>query len=69
MPLRMITVLVSVVLGAGFLSACGGSDQEVHTTTQTEGQELMDLQKARDSGAITEDEYEDQREAILDRYE
>lgn len=67
MSVRMIAVFVSVVLGAGFLSACGGSDQEVRTTTQTEGQELMDLQKARDTGAISQDDYEDQRDAILER--
>ena len=33
--------------------------------TTTTGQELQDLQKARESGAITEKEYEEAKEKIL----
>ena len=31
------------------------------------GQELLDLKSALDSGAITQDEYDEQREKILDK--
>jgi hypothetical protein len=33
----------------------------------TRGQELLDLQRARDRGALTDAEYEDQRLRILAR--
>jgi hypothetical protein len=39
-------------------------NQEIRTTTT--GQELSDLKKAYDSGAITQEEYEDEREKILE---
>jgi uncharacterized membrane protein len=50
------------------LTACGGSDNTVVTTTTTQGQELQDLKKSYDQGIITEKEYENAKEEILDRY-
>ncbi len=44
------------------LGACGGPAQP-----DTTGQELLDLQNAYQNRAITPDEYEDQKEEILDR--
>ena len=51
------------------LTACGGSDTEntVTTTSVSQGQELMDLQRAFSSGVITQQEFEIQRKKILDR--
>jgi len=52
------------------LAACGGGDAAqdttVHNTTVSKGQALIDLKAALDSGAITQDEYEEQREKILE---
>ena len=48
------------------LSGCGTS-QKLQVSGQTTGQELVDLKKAYDAGVITEKEYNNQREAILDR--
>ncbi|MFO1243369.1 MAG: SHOCT domain-containing protein [Rickettsiales bacterium] len=45
----------------------GGADANVQATTVSKGQELIDLKKAHDSGVIDEDEYEDQKRAILRR--
>lgn len=49
--------------------ACGGGGAEIKSqvTTTTTGQQLMDLKKALDSGAITKDEYDKERKKILDR--
>ena len=63
---------VLAVCVAGFLlSSCAwqiGGDKKGTTTVQaTRGQELIDLKKARDQGAITEDEYQAERKKILDR--
>ena len=49
--------------------ACGGGGAEIksHVTTTTTGQQLIDLKKALDAGAITKDEYDKERKKILDR--
>ena len=53
------------------LAACGGGGAESSTQTKikttTVGQELVDLKKALDSGALSKSDYEDQRRKILDR--
>jgi hypothetical protein len=43
----------------------GGSTTYSETKTVTTGQELMDLKRARDSGAISESEYQRVRENII----
>lgn len=50
------------------LAGCGGggADSTVNNTTVSKGQALIDLQKAYQSGAISEREYNKQREKILD---
>jgi hypothetical protein len=62
--IRLIAVTLASLTMAGCLSFGGGSD----TTTvnqPTMGQQLMDLKRALDSGAISQQEYEAMREAIL----
>jgi hypothetical protein len=56
-----------LVAGSLALAGCGGGDTTVKAETTTTGQELMDLKKAYEAGAISKDEYEEQREKILDR--
>jgi len=43
-----------------------GNTTEIHTTT---GQELLDLQQALDSGAITQEEYDELKLKIMERYD
>jgi uncharacterized membrane protein len=64
------TVLLASVLVLVFgLSACGGSDtQTTVKTTQTQGQQLLDLKEAYDKGVITQKEYENAKEDILDQH-
>lgn len=47
------------------LSACGGATTKVEAKG-TQGQQLLDLKEAYDKGVITEEEYEDAKEDILD---
>jgi len=49
--------------------ACGGGGAELKSqvSTTTVGQELMDLKKALDAGAMTQQEYEKERKKILER--
>ena len=61
-----------IALYAGFaISACSSDPTpgELAAQNHTEGQELNDLKTARNRGAISADEYEDQKEEIFDRYE
>ncbi len=70
MPLmrKMLLLMVCVFLLCG-VAACGGGGADVRSeiTTATVGQQLMDLKKALDSGAITQQEYEQQRKKILEK--
>ncbi len=53
------------------LTACGGGGADVQTTTHntTMGQELMDLNSSYKQGIITEKEYENAKELIMERYD
>jgi hypothetical protein len=53
--------VIALALG---LSACGGSTTTVKQT-ETQGQQLMDLKSAYDSGVITEKEYNKTKSQIL----
>lgn len=68
---RALVLVISCGILAGFLSACawsiGEGKDRVTTNQTTRGQELIDLKKAKDQGAITEAEYETQKAQILAR--
>ena len=51
------------------VTACGGGGADVKSeiSTTTVGQQLIDLKKALDSGALTQQEYEKERKKILER--
>ncbi|RYG60531.1 MAG: hypothetical protein EON60_06855 [Alphaproteobacteria bacterium] len=54
---------VFAILTSLLLTACG-SDPDL---AGTKGQEILDLQNAHKERAITSEEYEDQKEEVLDR--
>ena len=61
--LLIATVALTLVLG---LASCGrGGKQTTTVTTTTTGQQLIDLQKALDDGAVTQKEYDRKRKEIL----
>jgi hypothetical protein len=73
-PRRRTTVrvralfIVSVIALIPMLSGCGGGGAKMESdiTTTTKGQQLLDLKKALDAGAINEKEYERLRKRILE---
>jgi Short C-terminal domain len=65
---RTLLLSASALFLALSLSGCGGDEVVVQNTSQkTKGQELVDLQQAFDKGIITKDEYEKQKQIVLDR--
>jgi len=69
---RWIALLATTGALTGLLSGCAwsiGSDKGTGkvVATPTRGQELIDLKKAKDQGAITEEEYQSQRKLIMER--
>lgn len=64
-----LKVVLLILITALYLSGCGGGGAELRSssTSTTIGQELVDLQKAKQMGIISEDEYEDAKEKILER--
>lgn len=47
------------------LTACGDGKQTTNVTTVDTGQQLIDLQAALESGAITQEEYDKKQAEIL----
>lgn len=56
--------IISVTLALG---GCGGGSTKTEVTaeTTTSGQQLLDLKKAYEAGAMTEKEYESERKKVL----
>lgn len=69
--IRMTVVLF--VFAALLGGCCGGSSKTTQvdhiSTTKTVGEQLLDLQKARDSGAINQEQYMKAKQDILDKLE
>lgn len=61
------TVAAFILASAVVLSGCGGRTSNVENRSTTVGQELQDLEEARNKGLLTEDDYQRQREQILER--
>jgi DMAP1-binding Domain len=66
----IIGLVISIVLCVT-LTSCGGGGAKVESTvsTQTLGQQLIDLDKAYKEGVITEKEYKKSKEALMEKYE
>ena len=61
-----LAILAIVTLTAGCSWSVGGGQKSV-TMQPTVGQQLIDLQKAKDSGAINDQEYQAQKAKLLGR--
>ena len=64
---RLFVPILTVALATTFLIGCAwqvGGDKKV-TMQPTTGQQLIDLQKAKDSGAISDSEYQAKKARLL----
>ena len=71
--LKIFILSLLIISGAGLAGCCGtpgeggkGGTAEVNVKKHTTGQELIDLKKAHESGAINDEEYEKKKEQILE---
>jgi len=61
-PLLAVGLAVTLMTGCSWQVGGGHKTQTIQPTT---GQQLIDLQKAKDSGAITDSEYQTQKAKLL----
>jgi len=62
---RTPTIAAAVVVAALLAGGCA-SDAPMTTTNISLGQQLIDLKDARDKGALSDKEYKNARERIID---
>ncbi len=63
----VLAACVSGILFTGCAWSIGDKEGPAREMHPTRGQELIDLKKASDQGAITPDEYEAQKKKILEK--
>ncbi len=68
---QIVIGLITMLLVCFTLTSCGGGGAKVESqvSTQTLGQQLIDLEKAYKEGVITEKEYKKAKEGLLEKYE
>jgi hypothetical protein len=54
------------LLACGVLAACSSTEVVAPTMNVSVGQQLIDLKKAKDSGALSEKEWEQQKKLLID---
>lgn len=59
-----LSAILVLVLALGACSIHGGTHENIHPPTL--GQELMDLKRAYESGALDEREYQDKRDHLIE---
>jgi hypothetical protein len=64
----VIAVVVFTIVMGGLFVGCGGGGAQVQQSSVSLGQQLEDLQAAREKGIITEKEYEKAKKELLKKY-
>jgi len=64
----VIAVVIFTIVMGGLFVGCGGGGASVQQSTVSLGQQLEDLQSAREKGIITEKEYEKAKKELLKKY-
>lgn len=57
--------LTEIVLACGLLAACANTEVVAPTVSVSIGQQLIDLKKAKDSGALSQSEWEQQKQRLI----
>ena len=67
--MERIEAFVAAACCAVVLAGCGGNEVVRPTVSVSVGQQLIDLKKARDSGALSQREYESQKAQLIKNVE
>ena len=59
-----VACLIALCFSAGCMFAIGGTEN-ANKQENTKGQELIDLKRAHEQGAIDDEEYEEEKQEIL----
>lgn len=62
----MSRLTLAALIAVAMLAGCGSTEVVAPTVSVSVGQQLIDLKKARDSGALNENDYQRQRKALID---
>ena len=65
---KIMRIVLGLFLLAATLSGCAIGSGKTDVTKPTLGQELIELKKAKDSGAISEQEYKELKEKLKQSY-
>ena len=66
--MKITTILPALLACGALLGGCGGDTNVIQGTTSiSKGQELTDLQRALNEGAITQSEYDSLRAKVMRR--
>lgn len=63
-----VRALAASVLAALVLAGCGGTEVVQPNVNVSMGQQLIDLKKAKDAGALSESEYKSQKAKLIDSF-
>ena len=63
---RPIAIVITTLALAGGLGACSSTDVVAPTMNVSIGQQLIDLKTARDKGAISQSEWQQQKQHVID---
>ena len=62
----MLRCTLVALMTVAMLSACSSTEVVAPTVSVSVGQQLIDLKKARDNGALSETDYQRHRKALID---
>ena len=62
----MKQTIMAALTVAMLVAGCGGNEVVAPTVSVSVGQQLIDLKKARDSGALSESDYQRQKQSLID---
>lgn len=63
-----VRALAASALAGLVLAGCGGTEVVQPNVNVSIGQQLIDLKRAKDSGALSQSEYESQKAKLIDSY-
>jgi hypothetical protein len=62
----MLRFTLAALMTVAMLSGCSSTEVVAPTVSVSVGQQLIDLKKARDTGALSENDYQRHRKALID---